>query len=106
MNKTLIALSAAMLATAPMLSQATPDEDLKAFRDYFHKKFPATPMNDFINGVYSIDPESREQWEAFEEFPSYETYIEKGEKLFNKPFANGKGFKDCFPNYKKGVRQN
>ena len=56
--------------------------------------------------MYSIDPASREQWEAFEEFPSYEIYVDKGEELFNKPFANGKSFKDCFPNYKKGIRQN
>ena len=106
MNKIANVLSAAFLVVTPFAAQATPDQDLNEFREYFFKKFPDTPKNDFINGVYSIDPASREQWEAFEEFPSYEIYVDKGEELFNKKFANGKGFADCFPNYKKGIRQN
>lgn len=106
MKKLVTALTAALIATTPLLSHSAPDEDLKSFRDYFTKKFPDTPVNDFINGVYSVDPASREQWEAFEEFPNYEIYVDKGEELFEKPFANGKSFKDCFPNYKKGIRQN
>lgn len=105
MKKIVTALSAVLIATTPVLSQATPDDDLKTFRSYFTKKFPDTPVNDFINGVYSVDKASREQWEAFEEFPSYEIFVDKGEELFNTPFANGKGFKDCFPDYKKGIKQ-
>jgi len=106
MNKIANVLTAAFLVVTPFAAQATPDQDLKEFREHYFKKFPDTPKNDFINGVYSIDPASREQWEAFEEFPSYEIYVDKGEELFNKKFANGKGFADCFPNYKKGIRQN
>jgi len=106
MNKIANVLTTALLVVTPFAAQATPDEDLKEFREYFYKKFPDTPKNDFINGVYSIDPASREQWEAFEEFPSYEIFVDKGEELFNQKFANGKGFADCFPNYKKGIRQN
>ena len=106
MNKIATVLTAACLVAAPFAAQATPDQDLKEFREYFFQKFPNTPKGDFINGVYSIDSASREQWEAFEEFPSYEIFVEKGEDLFNKPFANGKSFADCFPNYKKGIRQN
>ena len=49
---------------------ATPEEDLEKFRSYFHKRFPNTPKDDFINGVYSIDAASREQWEEIEEFPT------------------------------------
>jgi sulfur-oxidizing protein SoxA len=106
MNKIANVLTAAFLVVTPFAAQATPDQDLKEFREHYFKKFPDTPKGDFINGVYSIDPASREQWEAFEEFPSYEIFVDKGEQLFNKKFANGKGFADCFPNYKKGIRQN
>ena len=106
MNKIANVLTAAFLVVTPFAAQATPDQDLKEFREHYFKKFPDTPKNDFINGVYSVDPASREQWEAFEEFPSYEIFVDKGEELFNKKFANGKGFADCFPNYKKGIRQN
>lgn len=106
MNRITNILSAAMLVITPFAAQATPEQDLREFREHFFNKFPDIPKDDFINGVYSIDPASREQWEAFEEFPSYEIFVDKGEELFNKPFANGKSFVDCFPDYKKGIRQN
>ncbi|CAG0911085.1 unnamed protein product, partial [Cyprideis torosa] len=73
-----------------------PADDLKAFQDYYQKRFPDTPLADFNNGVYSIDAPSREQWESIEEFPPYELNVEKGEALWNKAFANGKNFASCF----------
>ncbi|MDH5233110.1 MAG: sulfur oxidation c-type cytochrome SoxA [Gammaproteobacteria bacterium] len=75
---------------------ADAEADRKAFKDYFVKKFPETDPNDFINGVYSIDKASRAQWEEIEEFPPYEIAIDSGESEWNKSFANGKGYKDCF----------
>ncbi len=94
----LIAMSLGLLAAGaiPPLAQATPEDDLKAFQEYFKKRFPDTPFNDFINGVYSIDPASREQWEAIEEFPPYEINIENGEQLYKTPFKNGKTYASCF----------
>jgi sulfur-oxidizing protein SoxA len=106
MKKIATALAVMLIAATSFAAQATPDDDLKAFRSYFTKKFPDVPVNDFINGVYAVDPASREQWEAFEEFPSYSISIDQGEEKFNKKFANGKGYADCFPNYKKGIKQN
>jgi len=106
MKKIATALSILLITATPLAAQATPDDDLKAFRSYFTEKFPEVSMNDFGNGVYAIDAGSREQWEAFEEFPSYEISIDKGEEKFNKKFANGKGYASCFPNYKKGIKQN
>ena len=76
MKKIATALSVMLIAAAPFAAQATPDDDLKAFRSYFENKFPDVPLNDFSNGVYAIDAASREQWEAFEEFPSYEIAID------------------------------
>ena len=106
MNKYLTALSVLLMIATPVVTQATPDEDLKNFRAYFTDKFKDVPVDDFINGVYSVDAASREQWEQYEEFPAYEIYISKGEDIFHKKFANGKGFADCFPDYEKGIRQN
>ena len=101
------ALSALLVLATPLAAQATPDDDLKAFRSYFTEKFSDIKnLNEFGNGVYAIDEASREQWEAFEEFPSYEIAIDNGEERFNTKFANGKGYADCFPNYEKGIKQN
>ena len=97
MKKLLIAtLVLGLFGGASLSVQASPEQDLKEFRAYFKNRFPGTPFNDFVNGVYSIDAASREQWEEIEEFPPYELNIEKGETLFNTPFANGKSYADCF----------
>lgn len=87
-------------AGAPAI--ASPAEDLKAFQQYYMERFPDTPKNDFINGIYSIDAPSRETFDAIEEFPPYEIDVEKGEELYNEPFANGSTYNDCFG--KPGVR--
>lgn len=106
MKKVLSSLGLALLLVLPITSMATPEQDLAEFRDFYAKRFPATPFDDFINGVYSIDPESRAQWEDIEEFAPYELNISNGETLFNTPFANGNSYADCFENGGIGIRQN
>lgn len=104
-NITLFLLGIALI-TSPLIAQATPEEDLQAFRSYFQKRFPKVEMDDYSNGVYSIDAASRAQWEEIEEFPPYEIQIDEGEELYNKTFANGKSYADCFNNAGKSVKQN
>ncbi|NVK29928.1 MAG: sulfur oxidation c-type cytochrome SoxA [Gammaproteobacteria bacterium] len=87
-------VSAALLAGGAV--QASPEADREAFANFFQKRFPSTPADDFINGVYSIDATSREQWEQIEEFPPYELAVEAGQALWETPFANGKSYTDCF----------
>jgi sulfur-oxidizing protein SoxA len=99
MNKTLTTITAACLGgllAVPLLA-STPEEDRQVWNDYFQKRFPKVERSDFVNGVYAIDPVGRENWEAIEEFPPYETAISNGEEMWNTPFANGKTYKDCFP---------
>ena len=106
MKKILSTLGVAILLALPLSTMATPEQDLQEFRDYYQKRFPGTPFEDFVNGVYSIDPESRAQWEEIEEFAPYELNISKGEELFNTPFANGNTYAGCFENDGIGIRQN
>ena len=99
-----VILAAFMALALPLSVQATPEEDRKAFQAYYEKRFPDTPRDDYINGVYSIDPSSREQWEDIEEFPPYEINVENGEELFKKPFKNGKTYASCFKNGGIGIK--
>lgn len=94
-----------MICTAALAVQAGPQQDLAEFRAYFKDRFPDVPFNDYINGVYSIDQASREQWESIEEFPPYELNIEEGKKLFTTPFKNGKTYASCFRNGGIGIKQ-
>jgi sulfur-oxidizing protein SoxA len=90
----LIALACSIGVTA---QASTPEQDLKAFQNFFKKRFPNVETEDFINGAYAIDPAGRENWEAIEEFPPYEPFIDDGKTMWDKPFANGKTYSDCFP---------
>jgi sulfur-oxidizing protein SoxA len=106
MKKLLAALSLATLLAAPYIANATPQQDLEEFQNFYKERFPNTPFDDFVNGVYSIDAASRAQWEDIEEFAPYELNISNGESLFNTPFANGKTYASCFDNGGIGIRQN
>lgn len=102
----LTAAAVALIAGTPLAAQATPEEDLKSFREHFMKMFPGVALEEYKNGVYAINADARSSWEAIEDFPPYEEAVEKGEELFNTPFANGKTYASCFPNGGKGIRQN
>ena len=107
MRKYLIAVGTALTVGfgAPLAATAaTPQEDLKAFQDYYVKKFPEVKKSEFIDGVYALNKDFREQWENTEEFPPYEEYVEKGEEMFNTPFANGVTYADCLMKGGKGTR--
>ena len=100
----MVAAAVALVGTAPLIVQASPEEDLKAFRGYFLERFPNVPLEEFANGIYAIDAGHREQWEAIEEFPPYEIGIEEGEEMFNTPFKNGKTYASCFDNGGIGIK--
>jgi sulfur-oxidizing protein SoxA len=104
----LISLAALLLATTEAVAAdgVDPAADARAFRNYFVEKFPDVKLDDFANGPYSLNEDMRRQWEEKEQFPPYEFSLEAGKELFAKPFANGKGYADCFPEQGIGIRQN
>jgi L-cysteine S-thiosulfotransferase len=107
--KSCISLALILFAAAASARAAdivNPEADFKAFRDYFTKRFPNVPLNDFVNGPYSMDADLRKQWEAIEDFPPYDFAVDRGKDMFATPFKNGKTYGDCFPNKGVGIRQN
>lgn len=96
MKKVLTLLvGATVVAMSASVVMANPADDVKAFQGYFEKKFD-TKFEDYKNGVYAVDPASREQWLSIEEFPPYEDYVDMGEAEWGKKFANGKTYASCF----------
>jgi sulfur-oxidizing protein SoxA len=83
---------------------ATPEEDRTSYTNYFTNKFTGMAPAEFIDGVYALDPASKEQWKQIEEFPPYEIDVDTGEGLYNKPFANGKTYASCFGEDTSAVR--
>lgn len=88
------------------LDATTPEQDFKVFRDYFVKKFPKVPLEDFVNGPYSMNEDMRKQWIEKEDFPPYDFAVDRGKELMAQLFKNGKTLADCFPDKGIGIRQN
>ncbi|HZT24249.1 MAG TPA: sulfur oxidation c-type cytochrome SoxA [Pseudolabrys sp.] len=108
LRKLFIAGVVVAAAAQPLLAAdaGDPQADFKAFRKYFTERFPKVPLNDFVNGPYSMDEGLRKQWKAIDAFPPYEFAVEQGKQMFATPFKNGKTYGDCFPNKGIGIRQN
>ena len=105
-----LAVAAALTLSAMLAAGAAdgpdPAADAKAFRNYFVRKFPNVKLEDFVNGPYALNEDMRRQWQEKEQFPPYEFSLEMGKEMFARPFGNGKGYPDCFPNQGIGIRQN
>jgi len=66
--------------------------------DELKNNFPKDIKHDaFALGSYSFNSRGKSQYDDIKEMPPYEDAIDEGEELYNKAFANGKSFKDCFP---------
>jgi sulfur-oxidizing protein SoxA len=70
--------------------------DINAFQKYFTNKFSKLELNDFSKGSYAMNEDKMLQFEAAMEMPPFEDSVDKGESLWNKPFANGKTYASCF----------
>jgi sulfur-oxidizing protein SoxA len=99
------ALTALLAVTAlPSIVLAAPEDDRRAFVDFFQSRFPDIPFDEFANGIYAIDADARAQWLEIEDFPPYEFSIERGEALWSTPFSNGGTYASCFDHPLAGIR--
>lgn len=89
-------------AITPMVN-ASPQEDLIAYKNYFKKKFPKLSVVDLSNGMYNFNADKRSQWDDIMSFPPYEIAIDEGKQFFNTPFINGKTYASCFVNSGVGI---
>jgi sulfur-oxidizing protein SoxA len=80
---------------------AAPQDDKQAFQNYFQEKFPKVALQDFSNGIYAIDPSSREQWLSKETQSPYQADIDKGKSIYQ----NSPALKSCFANAERGIAQ-
>ena len=104
---TIVLLATLGLAGASVARADTsgPEKEFKVFREYFVKKFPKVPLEDFVNGPYSMNADMRKQWIEKEDFPPYDFAVDRGKELLEGLFKNGKTMADCFPNKGVGIRQ-
>jgi sulfur-oxidizing protein SoxA len=65
---------------------------------YYMDKYPDVKVEDYVYGALAFDADSKAQYDAIMEFPPYDSEIEKGRKMWETPFKNGKTYAGCLPN--------
>lgn len=103
---TLLGLASSIFTTNALAAKQDPSvkADIKAFQNYFKKKFPNLSFNDFSKGPYAMSKDKKLQFDDIMEFPPFEDHVEKGKALWKKPFKNGKTYSSCFKGKDKTIR--
>lgn len=88
---------------APTADRSSPEADRNALINHYKQELPNIKFEDYIYGALAMNPDAKSQYDSFMEFPSYSIDLDKGKKMWETPFKNGKQFSSCFPNGGKNV---
>ncbi len=105
-TKLLTGMAGLSIALGAATAFATPESDKQELIKYYTTKYPNVKLEDYIYGALAFDADSKAQYDAIMEFPPYLGEIDKGRKLFETPFKNGKTYADCLPNGGKNIAGN
>jgi sulfur-oxidizing protein SoxA len=94
------------IALGAATAHASPESDRQALTKYYTEKYPNIKIDDYVYGALAFDADSKSQYDAIMEFPPFEADIDKGRKLWETPFKNGKTYADCLPNGGKQIAGN
>jgi sulfur-oxidizing protein SoxA len=83
-----------------------PEADRNALIKHYRQIIPNVKFDDYIYGALAMNPDAKEQYDSFMDFPAYSIDLDKGKKMWETPFENGKTFSSCFPNGGKNVAGN
>jgi sulfur-oxidizing protein SoxA len=84
-------------------AKAGPVEDRNDLIAYYKQIFPDIKFEDYIYGTLSMNASAKSQYEDIMAFPPYAIDLDKGQKVWESPFKNGKQFSSCFPDGGKNV---
>ena len=106
MRKLLLALVGLGMLAGSTLALASPEDDRRALIELFEKRFPEVKFNDYIYGALAFSADAKAQYDSIMEFPPFLEVLDKGKKMWNTPFKNGKTYASCFPNGGRDVAGN
>lgn len=96
--KLLAGMAGLGLVLGAATAHASPEGDRQELAKYYTSKYPNIKIEDFVYGALAFDADSKAQYDAIMEFPPFESDIEKGRKMWETPFKNGKTYASCLPN--------
>jgi sulfur-oxidizing protein SoxA len=106
MKTLLIILTAASLAIGAGTALASPEQDRQDLINYFTKKYPNIPIENYVYGALAYDQDAMDQYKSIMDFPPFLDTIDKGRKMWETPFKNGKTYAECLPNGGKNIAGN
>jgi sulfur-oxidizing protein SoxA len=106
MKKLMLGLAAASLLLGSGLALATPEQDRQDLIDYYTKKYPNVPIENYVYGALAFDADSMGQYNSIMEFPPFIGDIDKGRKMWETPLKSGKTYADCLPSGGKNIAGN
>jgi sulfur-oxidizing protein SoxA len=105
-TKLLAGVAGLGIALGAVSAYASPEKDRQELIHYFTTKYPNIKVEDYVYGALAFDEDSKAQYDAIMEFPPFESDIEKGRKMWETPFKNGKTYASCLPNGGKNIAGN
>jgi sulfur-oxidizing protein SoxA len=106
MKTLLIILTATSLAIGAGTALASPEQDRQDLINYFTKKYPNIPIENYVYGALAYDQDAMDQYKSIMDFPPFLDTIDKGRKMWETPFKNGKTYAECLPNGGKNIAGN
>jgi len=104
--KLLTGMAGLGIALSAATALASPESDKQEFIKYYTAKYPNVKVEDYVYGALAFDADSKAQYDAIMEFPPFDSEIEKGRKMWETPFKNGKTYAACLPNGGKQIAGN
>jgi sulfur-oxidizing protein SoxA len=99
-------LALAGLLACSLTATASPEQDRQHLIDVYKKELPNVKFDDYVHGALALNKDALEQYQSIMEMPPWLDVLDKGRKLWETPFKNGKTYADCFPNGGKDVAGN
>ena len=72
----------------------------------YKQTLPDIKFENYIYGALAMNPDAKGQYDDIMSFPPYSMDLDKGKKMWETSFKNGKKFSSCFPNGGKNVAGN
>jgi sulfur-oxidizing protein SoxA len=106
MKRKLTYIIAGLLLGISIGAQASPEKDRSALIKHYKQMLPDIKFENYIYGALAMNPDAKSQYDDIMAFPSFSIDLDKGKKMWETPFKNGKKFSSCFKNGGKNVAGN
>lgn len=86
-----------LTGTAVPAGATDPEADRLALKRLFETRFAGIAPDDYVLGAFMFNADARRHYEDIMSFPPFEVDIDRGRRLWETPFRDGRTYADCLP---------